>query len=151
MSRKCGDCTLCCTLTTVPELGKPTNFQCMHCAKGCSIYERRPQSCRDFQCAWLRGEMPQWMRPDKVHVMIERKSDHFVLAVPERGHEKTWRVDKVNDMLIKTYQKNGTAVVSLPDGRALIPDGHSAEEVSAALRYFGQRQLERHGCSHLHN
>lgn len=82
--------------------------------------------------------------------MIERLSDHFMLAVPERGHEKTWRTEEVSDLLVDVYRKVGTAVVSLPDGRALVPEGHSAGEVTAALRYFGQRQI-KHDGTNLHD
>ena len=53
--RQCGKCTMCCTILGVDELTKPPDTKCQHCApgKGCSIYERRPISCRGFYCQWL--------------------------------------------------------------------------------------------------
>ena len=56
--RQCGKCTMCCTLMGVdepPHLTKPPNTKCQHCVpgKGCTIYERRPSTCRGFYCQWL--------------------------------------------------------------------------------------------------
>lgn len=70
--RTCGTCTLCCTLTYVPELDKPERVTCEHCGAGCRIYAGRPKSCADYRCAWLAGEMSEAMRPDLSHVMVER-------------------------------------------------------------------------------
>lgn len=142
-SRQCGECFVCCVLTTVPELSKPTGTVCQHCDHGCKIYPERPVSCQLFACGWLRGDLPEWARPDEVHVMIEPLSDHFMLAVPEPGHERTWRTNEMTELLVETYQKRGIAVMSLPDTRALIPDGHSADEVAAALQFFAQYQADR--------
>lgn len=38
--------------------------------KGCEIYERRPQSCRDFECYWRVGYMSPDERPDKLGAML---------------------------------------------------------------------------------
>jgi hypothetical protein len=53
--RSCGECTLCCKLLSIPELHKPEAIWCAHCKPGlgCSIYQERPGSCRDFACKWL--------------------------------------------------------------------------------------------------
>jgi hypothetical protein len=53
--RSCGECTLCCKLMSIPELHKPEASWCAHCkpGQGCSIYQERPGSCRDFACKWL--------------------------------------------------------------------------------------------------
>jgi hypothetical protein len=53
--RVCGECSLCCKLMSIPELHKPEAHWCTHCkpGHGCSIYQQRPGSCRDFGCKWL--------------------------------------------------------------------------------------------------
>jgi hypothetical protein len=52
-------------LPAIPQLGKPANVACRHLtAKGCGIYEKRPQVCRDFRCDWLEGKGTE--RPDAV-------------------------------------------------------------------------------------
>lgn len=76
-SRVCGDCTLCCKLLHVKELKKPSHTDCLYqidetaCRPGCSIYNNRPQSCKDFECLWLQeDDMPADLRPDKSHVVL---------------------------------------------------------------------------------
>lgn len=74
--RECGSCTACCTLMQVPELPKPAGVSCGNlCGKGCGIYEKRPGSCKAFQCLWLSGDIdiegdPEFMRPDKFGLMF---------------------------------------------------------------------------------
>ena len=127
--RICDGCELCCTSTAVPELHKPQGVTCKHCDKGCLIYESRPKSCRDFECAWLAGDMPDWMKPDKVHFMIEKLPNvPVVLAFPEKGHEATWRSPEVVAALKREYQYRGVAVVAA-DGQALLPEGTTGADV----------------------
>jgi hypothetical protein len=72
--RECGTCTACCTVLAVAELHKPMRWTCDHvnCAC-CGIYESRPQSCRDFNCAWLRGDIPgdESQRPDRLGLLFD--------------------------------------------------------------------------------
>ena len=45
----------CCTVLAIAELQKPARWACSHLAcDHCGIYDQRPQSCRDFNCAWLK-------------------------------------------------------------------------------------------------
>jgi hypothetical protein len=78
----CGDCAMCCKLMRVDELRKPACQWCQHINAehhGCTIYEDRPQTCRDFECVWLQtqyqrnGEcaMPAELRPDRSRVVID--------------------------------------------------------------------------------
>ena len=68
--RTCGECRACCTTCAVNELDKPLNTPCVHLAQiGCGIYESRPQSCRDYDCAWLHGHFADEHRPDKTGIV----------------------------------------------------------------------------------
>jgi hypothetical protein len=72
--RVCGECTACCTVLAISELQKPARWACDHVdCSGCGIYENRPQTCRDFQCAWLRDDIPgdASLRPDKLGVLFD--------------------------------------------------------------------------------
>jgi len=63
--RTCGECTACCTALPVGEISKPQGVPCRQCTKvGCSIYQMRPRSCRDFECQWLKGCGEDSQRPD---------------------------------------------------------------------------------------
>jgi hypothetical protein len=129
MKRECDGCTLCCTLTHVPELAKPIGKTCEFCDRGCTVYEARPKSCRDFECAWLKGDMPNWMKPNKAHVMIESFPDSsIVIALPETGHEQSWKTKKVEEALKNQYQDKGISVIA-SDRLALLAKGHTIESV----------------------
>jgi hypothetical protein len=75
--RSCGDCTACCDGWLQIEVrghqvrpGQPCPFAI---ARGCSIYEERPQHpCRAFVCGWLAASspLPEWMRPDKSDLIM---------------------------------------------------------------------------------
>lgn len=71
--RACGTCNLCCTALHIKEFDKPANVPCEHLSKtgkGCGIYESRPPVCRGFRCAWLTGNIPSEMRPDRTHIVV---------------------------------------------------------------------------------
>ena len=71
----CGDCRMCCTNDTVVVAGDEYGYELepgtSHLARkadktciylvdsGCSIYERRPRICRDFDCRWLAAKIPE--------------------------------------------------------------------------------------------
>ncbi len=74
---KCGECTVCCGVFSIPQLSKPKNKMCGHCADGCSIYEDRPDPCRDFACAWLVGNWRKELRPDLSGIMIQNTPDGY--------------------------------------------------------------------------
>lgn len=65
--RSCGECSACCTICAVEELGKPTHTHCIHQADagGCLIYNDRPASCAAYSCLWLGGYLPDQFRPDR--------------------------------------------------------------------------------------
>ena len=77
--RKCGECTACCNVLSVQELGKPYYIDCEHLkCDGCSIYESRPPTCRDYQCMWLEVAdlIDDGDRPDKLGVLFQLEVDH---------------------------------------------------------------------------
>lgn len=76
--RECGTCSACCTVMGVPEIEKGTYEACEHlCEAGCGIYADRPESCRKFECQWLRGvlevdgSVDLALRPDACGVMFD--------------------------------------------------------------------------------
>lgn len=76
--RACGACTACCVVPPInePEIRKPASTPCRYCAAGCTIYDRRPQMCRDFNCAWRRlPDLGVEWRPDRSGVLITMEAD----------------------------------------------------------------------------
>jgi Fe-S-cluster containining protein len=125
---------LCCNVTMVPELRKPERTWCTNCNEsGCGIYETRPKSCRTFECAWLLGELPDEMRPDKVHVMIEKVTDSIRLVLEEPGFIGSWQ--KIEDELNKYAKLGITLLVNSDSGKhMLLPDGKNPDLVMAEIK-----------------
>lgn len=69
--RKCGTCQACCGPVFVIEGLKTADEDCKHkAAKGCAIYDDRPQGCRDFRCLWHYGLMRGEDRPDRLGIIV---------------------------------------------------------------------------------
>ena len=76
--RTCGDCTACCTVMAITELGKDNYTPCPHCTgKACAIYETRPTTCRGWSCEWWLGRLGlnDDQRPDKLGVIFTHDAD----------------------------------------------------------------------------
>lgn len=72
--RPCGECAACCQGHLIGKAH--SNYfghgrKCVFLVKQeCTIYHDRPEACQRYQCAWTQQLMPEWMRPDKIGVMI---------------------------------------------------------------------------------
>lgn len=106
--RACQGCTACCAFPPIrdPALDKPANTTCPHCAQGagCSVYARRPGSCRGWYCGWffLPGLPEAWhplqsgvvIRPEgfadgEITLLVLRKSA-FLLSEGFAGMIGAW-------------------------------------------------------------
>lgn len=61
--RSCGDCDVCCNILEVKELEKEGYTNCIHKMQvffngGCSIYNERPMSCKEWSCCYILGLIP---------------------------------------------------------------------------------------------
>ena len=86
-TRACGECTLCCKVMGVGEIGKAQGVWCQHCeiGRGCKIYVTRPGECRTFDCVWLHNAaLGEDWKPDRAR---------FVLAYELGGKRLTVRCD----------------------------------------------------------
>lgn len=83
--RSCGSCTLCCKVLAVPEIAKPAGHWCPQARKGtgCSIYDTRPEMCREFRCLWLQGHLSAEHKPDRIHGVVVPTKDGKNLQVME--------------------------------------------------------------------
>jgi hypothetical protein len=72
--RHCAGCSVCCVLPVLVELAKPARTPCPN-LEGClcRIYTERPESCRAFNCLWLRGVLDAALenRPDQSGVLLD--------------------------------------------------------------------------------
>ena len=112
--RACGECTACCTIKSVPELGKPMQAACAHlCQSQCAIYASRPASCRDYACLWRQGfvEGDERRRPDRIGVILDHEpfppipgTVRLVVWEIEPGAMQTEKVRFVVDKLFKAHK-----------------------------------------------
>lgn len=73
-ARRCNECTLCCTLLPVAEIGKGASQKCLHQrAKGCRIHQAEgyPLGCQLWSCAWLADESFPLPRPDRAGYVVD--------------------------------------------------------------------------------
>lgn len=104
--RTCGKCSLCCKVMGVPEI-KPDHEWCQYCKPGvkgggCTIYESRPQRCRDFLCQWrLDPRFGEHWYPAKAKIVVDTTLRAGKLIVvfsvdpdwPSRWREEPWFSD----------------------------------------------------------
>lgn len=83
--RECNECTACCEGWLSGEVkeikfysGKPCHFlKGKQQLNGCSIYDERPQSCKDYKCEWLSNpDIPEWMFPAISKTILTKKIAH---------------------------------------------------------------------------
>lgn len=72
--RKCDECMVCCEYVDVifPDFIKKAGEKCPFQDNGCNIFDRpeRPEVCKNFQCAWLRGCGEENDRPDIIGNLV---------------------------------------------------------------------------------
>lgn len=103
--RTCGSCTACCRIPSIRILDKPAGKNCVNCVplEGCTIYETRPQQCRDFYCGFMvMKELGEEWRPSTAGfiVAMDAKTNQIrLLADPE--DPDAWRrtpyIEKIKD------------------------------------------------------
>jgi hypothetical protein len=94
--RICGDCSLCCKLAQVDELDKPAGVWCRHCAPGrggCTIYETRPNICRNWACSWIVDSRlgPEWYPLTSKMVLYIEDGGNRLGVLVDPGHPTAWR------------------------------------------------------------
>ena len=91
MTRRCGDCQLCCKLVPVKSLGKTAGRRCRYqkAGKGCTVHARLETvspSCRYWNCRWLVNDDTGAMsRPDRAHYVIDIMPDFITIRNDETG------------------------------------------------------------------
>ena len=93
--RECGSCTLCCKVAAVEEVNKPNGIWCPHCVAGkrCTIYQRRPPSCRSFYCQWMleKGLGPEWKPERAKFALVKTEGGRRLTALTDPGFPTAWR------------------------------------------------------------
>ena len=92
-SRPCGTCNACCVgFLTAKIYGTPmkSGRPCKFLDKNCSIYNFRPQLCKDYICEWKGNPIvPDRFKPNNSNVImhIREKEGYDYLQVFDRNKE----------------------------------------------------------------
>jgi len=119
----CGTCTYCCHVMKVKELNKPANTSCTHCIEGsgCAIYNDRPNSCREYECLWLRSQqfdkpLASGLRPDRCKVVIGTANNgNDVVLYTEPAHRNAWQQPAFSEALGLFVTRGIPVYVSIDD------------------------------------
>ncbi|MDE2578537.1 MAG: hypothetical protein KGL46_07030 [Hyphomicrobiales bacterium] len=130
--KTCGACNMCCKSLEIEHFNKPMGVLCKHWKDGCgcSIYETRPQVCRDFECDWKeeRSLGPQ-LRPDKVGtILFEDPDSDDYQAVCDPSRQMAWRQPLIFKHLVQ-LAKGGQTVIAKSGLKAwrIYPNGQAIE------------------------
>jgi hypothetical protein len=151
MTRRCGQCTLCCRLTPVPEIRKPGGTRCTHqrMGKGCAIYAKRPMACRMWSCRWLVEEdTADQRRPDLSHCVIDISPDFVTMRDDTTGaatnipvvqiwvdprHPGAWEATEIMDFIERRGREGFGAIIRYNEVDAVV-----VFPPAVSQKHFGQ-------------
>ena len=108
----------------VKHPGKP----CFYLGDVCTVHEIRPQSCRDYHCAYIQGILPEWMKPSRSDVLVSVEKwgpnkEFQLLRVIECGKKLE---SEVLSWMIQYSRNTGTGIIY---------------QLSGVWNYFGPNQF----------
>lgn len=116
--KSCGPCNLCCKILVIEDedLKKDAGPLCKNCTatNGCKIYNKRPQTCRDYECEWLQQrELPAHLRPDKTGTILQVDPESMEYqAVCDPATPMAWRKSPHLFRHLVAKAKEGETVVA---------------------------------------
>ncbi len=133
-SRECGECSLCCTVLRVDEIGKLGGVPCRHqrAEGGCAIHSRRPQICRAYRCLWLQGSFRDVDRPDALGAVVDLvpEGGQVVLAIRQAEPGAYDRSQRLQEIAAEFRTSTPVRITDVEDVlnadrpfRVLLPDG----------------------------
>jgi hypothetical protein len=130
--RDCGSCVACCVVLRVdaPGLTKEAGVMCGHCSgSSCTIYDKRPETCRNFFCLWRRvGSMPDALRPDRIGVMFTIEEN----PAPQNPFERSYVIGRAI---------NSIADFDRPEVRAMLSVFIEKGDLPVWLSFNQERRL----------
>lgn len=108
MARECGSCTKCCEGWLSANIHGRAMYKGNPCffvdkeKSNCSIYDKRPDLCKKFLCAWMTEEelFPNWMKPNLVNqIIVKRVRDNITFYDIVEAGEKI-SVEVLNYLVI---------------------------------------------------
>jgi hypothetical protein len=107
----------------VAEVDSHIDEWCKHCRPGkggCTIYDRRPQICRDFTCGWLAGVLGDEWFPAKCKMYITPAPGGRRVVTVDPAFPEAWRREphysQLKDMAPITIRVGLRVIQLLADG-----------------------------------
>jgi hypothetical protein len=120
--RACGSCTLCCKVIGVGALNKAAGSWCRHCeiGRGCSVYDGRPQECREFLCVWLAdARLGEEWKPDRSKLVVTTADEGRTVEIRcDPGFPQAWRQEPYHGQILEW-----AAVARTYDGMVIVSVG----------------------------
>lgn len=155
--RSCGSCTVCCKVPGIDDkdLQKPVGLWCQYCdnksAKPCTIYDTRPDTCKNFECLWLSDKQKALnddMRPDRSRMMLTSVIDD--VGVMPAGSIMAWEVvpgafDSPRNKKVIERLKNRVPILMmfLGGARKIVGPPEAMQEISRRVNQALAAQAQR--------
>ena len=143
--RPCGECNMCCTAPAIEDhvleadenyLPKPACKECQFSngKHGCGIYNDRPSSCKDYQCAWSMGLIPAKHYPMKRGVCWTFQPDSQGVGAIVVGHclsvddvvKDPYNIEIINGYVAMRDKFNGVTVRDSKEVICFMANGRGA-------------------------
>jgi hypothetical protein len=151
----CSKCSLCCTMLEVPELNKPIGQKCIYNIDLCVIYDNRPDSCKKFECGWLKHNLNFKLRPDKCHVIFEKIFiNPIYIALVDPEYPDSWKDDMVFTLINEMIRTNYAVVIKINNKleKFFVPKKQTKDNVLASIKLFSEIvRGQENGCTIIHN
>ena len=111
---ECGNCTLCCELLPIQALNKPHSEKCKYCETNCTIYEDRPDDCKNFNCLWVETDQSdESLRPNNTHVIFEKIPNvKAYLALVDPKYPLAYKTQEVESICIDLLDRGFSVLLS---------------------------------------
>jgi hypothetical protein len=147
--RSCGSCSMCCKFFIIPEVDKAKDEWCRHCRPGkggCTIYEQRPQVCKDFICMWkYTTEMgDEWYPARCKMVLVDQLDKGRILVKVDPTFPSAWRKEPYYSQFLE-WSWEFCVVVNVGKTALRLRNGveenlsYSLEAEEAAAKRFAER------------
>ena len=130
--RFCGDCHACCVLPSIAGL-KGSYEPCSRLRDfGCNKYDKRPDPCRRFQCAYIGGAIDQ--RPSENGLLVQGSNDELSILEVWPG---AWDAADRQSVLSTLISRTRTKKVSISRYKDLRPRAFSHTHAGADIYISG--------------
>ncbi len=141
----CDGCTMCCKLLPIADMDSPSGVYCKECniTVGCKIYNKRPEDCKMFNCAYKQVEIINTdLNPDKCGVIFEKATSKIFLGTID---DSVFCLPDIVKVQIDMFLKQGFSVVlrhlKIKTPYVFCAEGYKADKVLEEMKEAWQRRI----------